>query len=71
MNEGWFNSGYTQVNIINCYYIGFRAGMYLNGEIDYIGLVINGVWFGWFESYIGDGNIDEFHTGFYLNGVKI
>ena len=69
MTYGW--SEYFQVNLVNGYSIGLKVDKWDNGNLSYIGFIINTKRFGWYESYNKDGSIDPNYTGFYLNNKKL
>ena len=71
VENGWDDNGYRQANFINSNWFGFSVINWGNGNLSYIGLIINDERFGWYEEYDGDGTIDYEYGGFYLNDRRI
>ena len=70
MNSGWCDNGYRLSNFINENWIGVKINKCNDGQITFIGLLINDYVFGWCESYNMDGSIDNYITGNYIKDMK-
>ena len=67
-----YMSGSPEVNFVNDIMIGFWINRWSNGNIGCIGILIEGMRYGWCESYsIIDGSINTNNSGFYIKGYMI